>query len=358
MSAKLLLAGYFGCGNLGDDAILLGFVQGIKEHPYTFRTLCGSPEELMRHYGLQGVQRLDSGAIKAAIAESDAVVFPGGSIFQDVTSVRSVAYYMGVCRQAKRSGKKLILLGQGVGPLRRFLGKRFAAAAFNHADAIVVRDQESVRTLKALGVRTTPRMGGDMAYLLPRPERLEEAQAFGVGNIKSVAISARPFKRDKNRAVVALFSETAKLLHSQGYLPVLFEMDRLEDGPIIQEISKHLGGKVPEIRNLTTPIQAQERLGRMEGVIAMRLHAGILATTVGVPPFMINYDPKVGAFVDQLGFPGSPAMANLTAGRILEGFRAFMEERERYAAQMERRREELTRLARANIEVLSNCLGA
>ncbi len=356
MAAKLLLSGYFGCGNLGDDAMLLGFLHGIEGRPYEVRVLCGDEAALMRNYGLQGVQRLDLRAVRNAIEASDALVFAGGSIFQDVTSVRSVVYYARLAREAKKAGKKVVMLGQGVGPLRRFLGKRFAVSAFQHADAIVVRDPGSVRTLAELGVKATPRLASDLAFLMPTPPKPENSSEYAVGNMKTVGVSARPYRKDRAR-VVKLFGDLVRLLYQANYVPVLLEMDRMEDGPIITEICKQQGGKVPEMRGLSTPMQVQQRLGRMESVIAMRLHAGILAATAGVPPYLISYDPKVSEFARSLGYSSPPIMPGLTAERIMDGFLGFVKDREKNAEALQRKREDIVKLARTNIDVLAQCLG-
>ena len=147
MSSRLLLAGYFGCGNLGDDAILVGFVDGVVKENHDLVVLSGAPEETYRLYGARSIARRDFKQIEEELERCDALVFPGGSIFQDVTSVRSPAYYSTLVTKAKKAGKKVFFLGQGVGPLKTFFGKRFAVSAFKAADAIVVRDPGSAALL-------------------------------------------------------------------------------------------------------------------------------------------------------------------------------------------------------------------
>lgn len=348
--AHLLLSGYFGCGNLGDDAILLGFVQGLGETAHEITVLSGAPDETYRLYGLRSVPRKDLKAVQDAIDRCDALVFPGGSIFQDVTSFKSVAYYAQLVKWAKAKGKRVLLLGQGVGPLEGFLGKRYAAGAFNAADVIAVRDPGSVATLKSIGVDRPVRVTADAAFLLPPPHEPEDQQAFNVGNMKSVGISVRPF--GKNREVVQLFGELTRLLFQNNFMPVLIEMDRESDGALIQEIAKSQGGKIPELRKLQTPMQLQQRLGRMEALIGMRLHAGILAATVGIPPLMVSYDPKVTAFAKLLDIGVAPPVQGLTAGRLYDAFVEHQRFQDRNVKILERRREELRKLAAGNIDIL------
>lgn len=352
--ANLLLSGYFGCGNVGDDAIMLGFVHGLGNTRHGITVLSGAPEETFRNYGFNAVQRKDMGAVKAAIEKCDALVYPGGSIFQDVTSFRSCAYYAQLVSMAKKAGKKVMLLGQGVGPLTGFLGKRAAAGAFNDADLVVVRDPGSVSTLKSIGYKGTPRVGADMAFLLPQPPE-SDAGGFSVGSMKSVGISVRPHGKDKD--IIKVFGELCRMLFQNGVMPVLIEMDRTADAPLMAEISKAQGGKIPDIRKLTSPMQLQQRLARMDGVIAMRLHAGILAATVGVPPLMISYDPKVSAFSQMLDIGTAPSMEGLTAQRIYDLFSEHMKSRERNEKVLDRKVEDLRKQAQLNIELFNQALG-
>ncbi|MBS1720592.1 MAG: polysaccharide pyruvyl transferase CsaB [Armatimonadetes bacterium] len=324
MPTRLLLAGYFGCGNLGDDAIMLGYSQGFDSKQFDITALSGAPEETFRNYGIPSVGRKDFPKIKEAISKCDALVLPGGSIFQDVTSTRSAYYYLNLVRQAKNSGKKVFLLGQGVGPVRKFFGRRWTAQAYNMADLITVRDPASMTLLKELGVTKPIRVTADSALLLGAPVGTEDSQGFAVGQMKTVGISVRP--HGKGDTVVKLFADLARLLFQNGYMPVMIEMDRNEDGPMILEVARLNGGKVPDIRKLQTPQQLQQRLSRMDGVIAMRLHAGILAASVGVTPFMVSYDPKVTAFGRLLDVP-APGFEGMTAQRLYEQFVAFQKQR-------------------------------
>lgn len=347
---NLLLAGYFGSGNLGDDAIMLGCVEGLRDFPYDFQVLSGVPEETYRLHGLRSTPRKDFKAIDEAISQCDALVFPGGSIFQDATSVRSVKYYQTLVNKAKSAKKKVLMLGQGVGPLTSFFGKRWAADAFNNADAIAVRDPQSAQTLKSLGVKQNARVTADMAFLMPSPQIADDAQNFNVAGMKTIGVSAKSMHRME---IATLFGEFCRLVYQSGALPVLLEMDRNEDSALIDQIAKAQGGKIPDIRKLQTPHQIQQRMARMEIVVAMRLHAGILASTMGVPPLMVSYDPKVTAFARSLDLGASLTVdKNLTSARMFETYQAFMAHRDRNAKIVEKKREEFKKAAEQNLELI------
>jgi polysaccharide pyruvyl transferase CsaB len=352
---RLLLAGYFSCGNLGDDAILAGFSEGVDKLPYDLTVLSGNPENTFRVYGMSAIPRKEVKAVQAAMNECDALVFPGGSIFQDVTSLRSTGYYAALVKQAKKAGKKVIFLGQGVGPLNSFMAKRMAVGAFSAADAIVVRDPGSAQLLRDIGVKRAPHVSADMAFLMREPPEDRDKSGFAVGDMKTIGIAPRPFgKETKN--IIKLFGEMARLLYKSNLMPVLIEMDQAIDRDLITKIGNTQGGKVPDIRGMYSPMQIQERISRMETVISMRLHGGILAATCGVPPFMISYDPKVIAFAKLMDLPAPPNIEGLTADRLFDTFMSFLKDGERNRKIIAKKKVELRKQAELNIEVLQTCL--
>ena len=336
--------------------MMYGFASVAETQGFTCAALSGDPDSTHRDFNVRAFDRRNNNQIDRAIAECDALVFPGGSIFQDVTSVRSVYYYSNLVKKAKAAKKKVLLLGQGVGPLTTFLGKKAAANAFQMADVVSVRDPGSVQALQSIGVRGKIHVTADCAVLLPRGFKSDEEGGFAVGGMRVAGIAPRPL--GKGRDVATLIGEFCRLLYQSGTMPVLIAMDQEEDVPLNLEISKRQGGRIPDIHRSTTPMQIASRIARMDCVVAMRLHAGILATTVDVPPMMISYDPKVSAYSRMLDIGTAMTLEGLTAQRMLDTFTAFNKDRERNVKLIVRKREELTRLAGKNIELLVETVNA
>ena len=353
--ALILLAGYFGAGNLGDDAIMQGYVEGMRAAGMDeeFEVLSGAPDSTQRYYNLAGYDRKNMRQVSEGIDRCDMLVFPGGSIFQDATSARSVAYYRELVVRAKKAGKKVLLLGQGVGPLTSFFGKRLAVEAFKAADFVAVRDPTSLATLNALGVTRPIQVTADSAFLLHAPTETP-GEVFQVAGMRSIGISPRPF--GKSKETVTLFSDLCGLLYRAQMVPVLIEMDRIEDGLLIDDIEKKSGGRISHIRKIDVASTAQTRLARMDGLIAMRLHAALLAATVGVAPFIVSYDPKTMAFAKLLGLPAPPSIENLTAQRLFEMFMQHQKSAERNRQIVVRSVKELTELAQGNLELTRKAL--
>lgn len=353
--ATVLLAGYFGAGNLGDDALMQGYVLAMRSAGMDedFQVLAGAPDVIQRYYNLPGWDRKNMKQVNEAISRCDVLVFPGGSIFQDATSSRSVIYYRELVMRAKKAGKKVLLLGQGVGPLTTFFGKRLAVEAFKAADVVSVRDPGSLATLQGLGVNRNVQVTADSAFLLPPPPDIS-GEVYGVAGMKSIGIAPRPF--GKGKETVALFADLCGLIFRAQMVPVLIEMDRIEDGAMIDEIEKKAGGRISHIQKIDVASTAQIRLARMDGVISMRLHAAILASTVGVPPFIVSYDPKTVAFAKLLGLPAPPNIEGLTAQRLFDLFVQHQKEAERNRQIVQRSVAELVKLAQGNIELSQRVL--
>lgn len=332
---------------------MLGFAQRLEREGIEVSTLSGSPDESYRIHNIRAVPRRDMRLVKQEIEQHDALVFPGGSIFQDATSFRSVLYYANLVSLAKKARKRVLLLAQGVGPLKTWLGKRQSAAAYNDADHVTVRDPQSAALLKEIGVTKPVRVTADSAFLMPFPTLLEDTQNFAVGNMRTVAIAPRPVK---GIDMESLIGEFCRRLFQSGTMPLLVPMDREEDAPLIQAISNKQGGKIPDLKRIDSPVDVQRRLARVDSVVAVRLHAGILAASVRVPPLMLSYDPKVTAFARSLDIGGGLPLQGLTPDRLFDHFMSFQKSRDRNAELMERKTAEFARMAEENIQIVVDTL--
>ena len=134
-------------------------------------------------------------------------------------------------------------------------------------------------------------------------------------------------------------------------------MDSKEDGELIDAISKQQGGRIPQLRKLGSPVTVQQRMARMDGVVSMRLHGGILASTVGLAPLMISYDPKVTAFTKQMDLGSGLPIEGLTPARLFEAFQTHMKDRERLQNIVQKKREELGQQAMMNVVLARELLG-
>lgn len=181
--AKLLLSGYYGFGNLGDEAILASTVEAVgrRAPEVGVAVLSANPGETSASHGIQAFNRMSPKGVTSAIRMSDLVVFGGGSLLQDSTSFRSLSYYIAFIYLVKALGKPLVVYANGIGPLRSKVGRRLTGAALRTAKEITLRDPESESVLRDLGVGVDTRVTvtADPAFLLTpsSPSRIAEIMA-------------------------------------------------------------------------------------------------------------------------------------------------------------------------------------
>ena len=140
---KYVVSGYIGFDNFGDEAIAGVLTNYLKKNCAEKITLISSnPEKTSKLYNVNSVGLLDF--IKPII-ESDVLISGGGSLLQDITSLKSLLYYLAIILFAKAMGKKVIIFAQGFTPFRTKIGK-FLTAFDRNKDGKIDEDEVCQRT--------------------------------------------------------------------------------------------------------------------------------------------------------------------------------------------------------------------
>lgn len=296
----ILACGYYGFANVGDEAVLAGLTTGLRQAGYSepVRALTADTAYTEREHHVTAVARTDIRAVWRAMRQAQVFVLGGGSLIQDVTSARSVVYYLGMHVLARRAGCRVAWLGQGIGPLRRRWAKRWAARAARQAEAVVVRDMASAELLRALGVSQV-QVGADLSFLLPEADTengWKVLQGFGVEKDDALLAMAPRRWSGGQRSLAPLLQSLAQYAHRQwGARSVLLPMQPSRDRELVKEIAAGVPGAIV----LCEPLSVQEVkdvLACCQAVVGVRLHALMLAAASGVPALAVSYDPKVRAF--------------------------------------------------------------
>ena len=305
----VLICGAYGMHNLGDDAVLRAVLAEMRsidpEMPVT--VLSRSPAETAREYGVRALHMFNVPGFLKAMGRSRLYVNGGGSLIQDVTSSRSLWYYLFTLWAAKRRGCKVMMYGCGIGPVNRPGNRKLARRVIDRrVDAITLRGSRSLEELNAFGV-TKPeiRVASDPALFLPGAPDAEIDRAMtqlGLephGNYFGFCVRRWPGMEKK----APLFAAAAEYAYEKyGLQPVLLTVNSDQDAPITQRVQALIrrapcavaAGQIP----LETMIGV---IGRMRGVVAVRLHALIFAASRAVPVAAVSYDPKVASFLEDLG---------------------------------------------------------
>ena len=359
----VVICGAYGRGNAGDDAILEAILQEMRgidpDMPVT--VISKDPKSTRLTYRVRSVSRMNIPAWRGAMKRAKLYINGGGSLIQDVTSRRSLWFYLANIRCAKQFGCKVQMYGCGIGPVTRENHRKLAAEVLNRSvDAITLREPDSLDELRAMGV-TQPEilLTADPALTLRRASDDETDSVLLRAGIpphgRYICFALRQWKGFEGKA--PLFAKAAKYAYeTYGLTPVFAAVEKHQDPIAARQAAAGLD--IPhyfldDAGGAGTIIGA---LSRMELVVAMRLHALIFAAGQGIPLAGVVYDPKVSAFLRYIGqelFTDLDALTEENLRDMIDRAAAQASHPEAQAAAVER----LQGMERKNVETARRLLG-
>lgn len=319
----VVICGAYGRGNAGDDAILEAILQEMRsidpDMPIT--VLTKDPKATRLTYRVRTAGRMDVGTWKKAMRHAGLYINGGGSLIQDVTSRRSLWFYLHNIQAAHKAGCKVQMYGCGIGPVLREQHRKLAASVLNASvDVITLREPDSLKELQSMGV-TKPEilLTADPALILPAASEDEIDSVLLRAGIpphgKYLCFALRNWKGFEDKA--PLFAQAAKYAYeTYGLTPVFAAVEKHLD-PVAGRLAA-AGLDIPhyfldDAGSAGTIIGA---LSRMQAVVSMRLHALIFAAGQGIPLAGVVYDPKVSAFLRYIGQENFLDLDALTADAL------------------------------------------
>lgn len=293
---EVLLCGYYGFGNLGDELLALSLIRLLEESGVSaekIALLSNCPETTSAMLGVDCYNRWSMPEIWKVLKMSQSLLLGGGGLFQDSTSRRSCLYYWGVIRLALMAGAVPWTFGQSVGPFRTRTGFFLARNGLSKCVILGIRDQGSMDILDEWGLKSV--ISPDPVLSLRPPAREGEKQ----GVPGKLLINVRPWEEDLAGEMIDSLEESELEKFSDVILVALSE----EDEGISQELAKTreiLKGRAEVVR--VRSWQDVERIWTGAcAAIGMRLHFCIFSFIYSVPFTAVPYDPKVRFFANSCG---------------------------------------------------------
>ncbi len=304
---RVLLSGYYGFDNLGDDALLQIIVAQLKtRYPHaTIDVLSAKPDVTAHELGIVATPRWDQGAIRDAISEADVVLSGGGGLLQNATSLKSLLYYAGILRTAIRANKPSMVFAQSIGPLD-FWGKQTVRECCRGLHAATVRDERSRELFAPLVPSTTVERTADPVFLYDPPEDAVDLGLAGLGDRSDplVIVCVRKTAHQAD-GVATLAAAVDRLALHHGarvaFVPFGGTADAEASTLVIRKCKS-----APMLLALDSLDAVAAAIGRAKLVIGVRLHALVLAVRLGVPFLAVPYDPKVTGLLDDVRYPLEP----------------------------------------------------
>ncbi len=370
----ILLSGYYGFGNMGDDSLLLSITKGLRRLNPDVRitAFTKNPKKMTRKYGVRCINRFNILAILSEMRHAKLLISGGGSLLQNNTSAKSLEYYCLIINLAKKIGLPVMVYANGIGPLYGDYSHKKVCRVLNKVDYISLREPSSLELIKELGVNTEGgrvTVSADPAFMLgaatdARKQYIKDS--FGIKSDKEkhyFAVSLRSVKGlrsaidlGEDRFASEVATALSDIYKKYGTQPVFVPIQASHDIEICRKTCKKTAQMCGCEEILVEDLTASELtalLSDMDFALGMRLHMLIYATSAGIPAIGISYDPKVDAFLSYSGQISTPDLTSLEAKDIVSIVNRIYSEKD-ICKQVEDRRDALTALAENDAQVASS----
>ncbi|MEM7067216.1 MAG: polysaccharide pyruvyl transferase family protein [Cyanobacteria bacterium P01_B01_bin.77] len=323
---RILVCGFYGYHNLGDEAMLRGLRCWLQRCGCDFPLTVYSkdPDDTRTRHLVRALDNRYAPRRRAqlqkwlrhrvAIATHRFFILGGGDLLRDAADRDVAGEWLQPLETAIAAHKRTLILGISVGKLWRPETKSRIKAALNQVDLIAVRDRASRNRLVDLGVTQPIHLMSDLALEAVAP--MDNRPTSGGPNI---GISVRAVAaRNGQQSDISFYQQiatladqliethnaTVHLLPFQAYPDDFRQKYKppIDDETAIAEVMSlsHYPERLNPLHRIPSLDQLIDRLSRLDVMVGTRLHAVILAAGLGVPVIAIEYAPKVAGFMAEI----------------------------------------------------------
>jgi polysaccharide pyruvyl transferase CsaB len=312
---KAVICGYYGQGNAGDEALLVCVLERL---PNGFQpiVLSGNPSKTSEDYGVISYSRV--GIIKQILklGKKDLFIWGGGSLIQDVTSIKSPLFYLSLMILAQLKGLKTIAYAQGIGPIKTPFISWLTKQVLKKCHGVSVRDQASAKLFKKWGIKYI--IAADPVWalsskinknleLLPKPR---------------IAVNLRSHSSLTEKKIEIISQALIDFKKATKTNIILVPFQKSKDLEICEKIAEKLKANY-QIIMIENPQELKGLFKQIDMMIGMRLHSLIMAKSEGCKCFALSYDPKVTSLMAETDIEGYelenlPYQANIITEKWLK----------------------------------------
>ncbi|HDS31201.1 MAG TPA: hypothetical protein ENN67_09175, partial [Firmicutes bacterium] len=274
----------------------------------------------------------------------------GGGLLQDVTSSRSLAYYLSIQLAGFITGRRVIIFGQGIGPLEGELSPWFVGGFLSHCDLVIVRDFKSYAFAQSrMPITADVRLMADPALLLEPADQDRVDDIFLQENLDLLGkpLFACTLKGPlKDRRQITSLARAIDIACDTldcgiALLPFHHPSD-LEYAEAIHALVKDKE-YCSVVKGKYSPSEMLGLIGKFDLVVGMRLHSLIFAANRAVPFVPVSYDPKIDEFAGEFGMKPAVHTPLIGPERLVEAIEDAWEFRGRIKTRIT---EGMTKLAK------------
>lgn len=330
---RILISGYYGFNNIGDESILTAVIGSMKEklEDIEITVLSHDPASTAEKYDIKSCDRKSLSAILSALRRCDLLVSGGGSLLQDVTSKKSILYYLFIIAAAVVLRKPFFIYSQGIGPINSNFNRRLTALVLKRAKGIVVRDVSSKQFLNEIGISedrvvvTADPVLGIKPVDLGKGKEILLQEGFRKQADSIVAGFAIKERHIDSGFMDEMALSMERLIKEQNVQVVLIPFHYSEDMAPAAELERRLGvrglgDRVCTIRHKHLTEDMMSLIGNMDILVGVRLHSLIHAAIMGIPMIGIAYDPKINSFLHSIGMKAACTIYDLNNDFFVKEF--------------------------------------
>ena len=284
MAKKVLISGYIGFSNFGDEAIFALLTRHLKAKGLNVCALSSKPNRTKRRFKINAVYYKNPFHIIEEIAKCDYLISGGGSLLQNSTSNFSLLYYLLIILTAKLFFKKVIIFAQGIGPINGYFWQKLTSLCLKMCNLVTVRDEKSQKLLDSWGIKST--VVNDPVWDLPILNK-ENKGYIGI-QLRNYLQMHPDFLEVFAKYIITYFSNK-KI--------ILFPFQNPQDMVLCRKFEKLLKDISPQIDckiHYNNSIQSiTQEFSYLDSLFAMRFHACLLGIKYGLKVFALPYDIKV-----------------------------------------------------------------
>jgi len=303
----LVLSGYYGFDNFGDEMILDTLIKSLREKrpDIEIAVLSRKPRTTIDRFDVDAYDRFNPLVSNKVLTQSSTFVNGGGTLFTDITSTRSLLYYSHINRKAQRMGMKTMILANGIGPFRKKCNMKRALKVFKRTDLITVRDAGAYNFIHSHLPEKEVIHTADVTFVnrMPKVAAADDSVVSEMGiptDRGYFIVSLRNWRRGGEEFEKTIAASCDAVSQKYGLTAVFLPMQYERDIDVITSVAMKMRNRAVVISDKNVGLsKITDLISHSRFVFAMRLHALIFAAACNRPSLGIAYDIKVSNFIKE-----------------------------------------------------------
>ena len=373
---QVIVSGFYGATNVGDELILRAIASALhaSDPALQVKVAAENPVAVERDHGLQAFVGKNQNEALHHVRTACAIVVGGGGLWHDYSFARSGGL-TGIFQEPQLSMASYAVLpilgrffnipchvvGMGVGPITTPDAFRMLRFVAELAETIHVRDEPSLALLATAGVSQDKAiMAPDVVYTLslPKVEPASNLRQLKADGYTIVGVNLRPWAPCDEANLFARVMQALQVLGPAIKLAIVTLPMQNMDNTTLAHFVATLPEQVQHVA-LKAPLALDDLLTTLSGcdvVVAMRLHACLLAHRLRKPVIGLAYDPKVDSHFEQVGRSACAVSLDAPASDIAKAIRIAVGENGQLPDETERSLHALEDSARAALTLATQRL--